>query len=214
MDLAERLEKLYASAVYDVMREMGHDDCVLPPTIRPLRRGDNLAGEVQTINGHYEKGMDVDRTLLGWATVLSQAPAGKVLICQPNNDEIALMGELSAEALTLKGVRGYIADGGCRDVDFLLRRDFPVFARFYTPKDIGGRWLVESMGEPIQIGGVAVRAGDYVLADTDGIVILPADIAEEVVAKTEAVASTENEMRDAILAGVDPVEAYKKYGMF
>jgi regulator of RNase E activity RraA len=70
------------------------------------------------------------------------------------------------------------------------------------------------MGEPIDIGGVTINSGDYVLADIDGVVIIPQDIAEAVVAETEAVASTETAMRDAILGGMDPVDAYKKFDTF
>lgn len=214
MDLTPRLEKLYAGAVYDVLNEMGHPDCVLPPQIVALQPGQRLAGEVHTINGKYQLGLDRHETLLGWATVLSQAPGGKVLICQPNTLEIALMGELSAETLKHKGVRGYIVDGACRDVDFILDMDFPVYCRFNTPKDIVGRWIVASMGEPITIGTVTVNSGDYVLADRDGIVVVPAAMAEEAVSRTEQLATTETAMRDAILGGMDPVDAYRKFGTF
>lgn len=214
MDLTERLEKLYAGAVYDVLNGMGLGDRVLPPGILPLIDGQRLCGEIFTINGSYRPGRDKDETLLGWAKVLSQAPGGKVLVCQPNTYEVALMGELSSEALRHKGVRGYVVDGGTRDVDFLIENKFPVWSRFATPKDIAGCWLAESMGEPIQIGGVPIASGDYLIADRDGIVIVPANIAEEVVGKTEALAVTETAMREAILGGMDAVEAYNTFGTF
>ena len=54
--------------------------------------------------------------------MLSKAPPGHVLVCQPNNHEVALMGELSAETLKNKGVLGYVVDGGCRDTDFILEQ--------------------------------------------------------------------------------------------
>ena len=214
MNLTQRLEKLYVSAVYDVLNEMGRPNCVLPPGIAALQDGQRLAGEVHTMNGEYRPGMDKHETLLGWATVLSKAPAGKVLICQPNTSEVALMGELSAATLESRGVLGYIVDGACRDVDFILETDFPVFCRFNTPKDIAGCWIAASMGEPIVIGDVAIASGDYVMADRDGVVIIPQALAEEVVGKVEAMAATETEMRGAILGGMDPVDAYNKLGTF
>ena len=94
-NLTERLGRLYASAVYDALRSMGHDTCVLPPGISALIPGQKLAGEIFTIDGHFEVGQDASKTLLEWSTVLSKAPSGKVLICQPNTHEVALMGELS-----------------------------------------------------------------------------------------------------------------------
>mgnify|MGYP003670585053 CR=1 FL=1 len=214
MDLTARLEKLYAGAVYDVLNAMGLGHMVLPPGILPLVEGQRLCGEIYTINGSYRPGRDKDETLLGWATVLSKAPGGKVLVCQPNTYEVALMGELSSEALRHKGVRGYVVDGGTRDVDFLIENEFPVWSRFATPKDIAGCWLAESMGEPIQIGGVPIASGDYLIADRDGIVIVPAAIAEEVIGKTEELATTETAMREAILGGMDAIDAYNKFGTF
>lgn len=212
--LTTRLEQLYASAVYDALRSMGQDNCVLPPGISALIPGQKLAGEIFTIEGHFEVGQDANKTLLEWSTVLSKAPSGKVLICQPNTHEVALMGELSSEVLKRKGVLGYIVDGASRDVSFLLENEFPTFCRFNTPKDIVGRWVAKSMGEPIEIGGVRIVSGDYVLADIDGAVIIPRSLAEEAITATEVKASTETEMRSALMDGMDPVDAYKKYGVF
>jgi regulator of RNase E activity RraA len=124
------------------------------------------------------------------------------------------MGELSSETLNLRGVRGYIVDGGCRDSAFILRTGFPVWCRYFTPRDVVGRWVADTIGEPIEIGGVAIRTGDYVLADRDGVVIIPGAMAADVTQKVEQVLSTENKVRTAILQGVDPVEAYLQYGKF
>jgi regulator of RNase E activity RraA len=137
-----------------------------------------------------------------------------VLICQPNDSTVAHMGELSAETLKLKGVRGYVADGGCRDVNFILELGFPVWCRYFSPRDIVGYWLPEQFDQPITIGEVTIHAADLVLGDRDGMVILPRDRAEEIVAAAEAAIGTENLVRKAILEGVDPQEAYLRYGKF
>ena len=212
--LTTRLEQLYASAVYDTLRAMGHDNCVLPSGISARIPGQKLVGEVFTSDGHYEVGQDASKTLLEWSRVLSKAPSGKVLICQPNTHEVALMGELSSEVLKKKGVLGYIVDGDSRDVSFLLENEFPTFCRFNTPKDIVGRWVAKNMGEPIEIGGVKIVSGDYVIADIDGVVIIPRSMAEEAITATALKASTETEMRAALMDGMDPVVAYNKYGVF
>jgi regulator of RNase E activity RraA len=212
--LTQRLQQTYASAVHDVLRAMGHTNCVLPPDIRPLDPAHKLAGEICTVNGRYDTSLDAHHTLMEWTGLLSKAPKGKVLVCQPNTREIALMGELSAETLLHKGVLGYLADGGCRDVEFILKLGFPVFCSFLTPKDIVARWVPESFGEPIIIGGVRIRSGDYVLADRDGVVIIPGEITETVVTETEAVMKKENKVRSAILGGMDPQEAYRQFGKF
>ena len=212
--LAARLMNCYAAAVHDVLRGMGHGRCVLPPNIKPLDPTKKLAGEIYTVSGHIDITRDPHDTLVQWTGLLSKAPPGKVLVCQPHTYDIALMGELSAETLNFRGVRGYVVDGGCRDTDFILELGFPVFCSFTTPKDIVGRWVPDRFGEPLTIGEVTIRSGDYLLADRDGVVIIPGSMVNEVVSKTEEVLQTENTVRTAILAGMDPQEAYLKFGKF
>jgi regulator of RNase E activity RraA len=124
------------------------------------------------------------------------------------------MGELSSETFTYRGVRGYIVDGGCRDSAFILRIGFRVWCRYLTPRDIVGRWVADGFGEPIVIGGVTIRTGDYVMADRDGVVIIPRQIVAEVIERVEQVLQTENKVRSAILEGIDPVDAYLQYRKF
>jgi regulator of RNase E activity RraA len=66
----------------------------------------------------------------------------------------------------------------------------------------------------VTIGSVTIRTGDYLLGDRDGVVIIPRELVEEVVVKTEEVVATESDMRRALIGGMDPVEAYEKYGKF
>ncbi|MAA91688.1 MAG: methyltransferase [Deltaproteobacteria bacterium] len=212
--LDERLMACYASAVHDVLRGLGIDNCVLPPEIMALSPGQKLAGEIYTISGHIDRTLSRHDSLLAWTQVLSKVPGGKVLVCQPNTKEIALMGELSARALMVKDTKGYVVDGRCRDVDFILDLDFPVFCDLNTPADIVERWTYDRLGDPISIGTVTICSGDWLIADRDGVVVIPGDIAEQVVGETETVMSTESEMRDCILAGMDPEQAYLKYGKF
>ena len=146
---------------------------------------------------------------------MSNAEKNSVIVCQPNNNSIALMGELSAEALKLKGVRGYITDAGCRDVTRIKSEiKLPIYCRYNTPKDVAGRWVVNEMGASIKIGEVNINTGDYIIADEDGIVIIPKNIIFKVINKAKEDLRSENKMRDAILNGVDPKEAYLKYRKF
>lgn len=213
-DLADRLARCYSGAVYDAMREVGLPPAVLPSSIRPIDPSSVLAGPVWTCAGRMDGTGDADSSLLGWTRLLSAAPSGSVVVCQPNDSTIAHMGELSAEALMLRGIRGYLVDGGCRDSRLIVERGFPVFARYRTPADIVGRWIVESLGDPIAIGDVTIRTGDFLVADVDGAVVMPADRAGEVVARAEHLMSTESDMRRAIVSGMDPVEAYDRFGVF
>ena len=120
----------------------------------------------------------------------------------------------SAETLQFRGVRGYIVDGGCRDTAFIRKLGFPVFCDKATPTDIVGAWVPAAYDEPISFGQVLVRPGDHVLADCDGIVVIPGSIASDVIGAAEAAMTTEDKVRAAILSGVEPQQAYLDHGKF
>ena len=77
-----------------------------------------------------------------------------------------------------------------------------------------GAWTLESLGQPIEMEGVPIRTGDFVLADIDGIVVVPAQQAAAVITEVEKVMNTENSVRNAIFRGVSPKDAYLRYGKF
>ena len=213
-DFVNRLSKCYTGVVHDIMRDMGFKNFTLPPNIKPSKDKYVIAGEIFTIEGEVDKSLDHHESLLAWTGFLSKAPENKVIICQPNNDEVALMGELSAETLQSKGVKGYIVDGGSRDMDFILSIDFPVWSKFYTPRDVVAYWKPTKYAEKIKIGDVEIFNNDYALADIDGVVIVPKKHIEEILVKSEELINTENLLRKAIREGMDPQKAYIKFKAF
>ncbi len=214
MTLAQRLHQCYTGAVHDVLRERELTNFVLPRDVNPVDPNMKAAGRVFTMTGRIDHTVSAHDTLLQWTGFLSKAPRDSVIVCQPNDDTIAHMGELSAEVLQYRGVRGYIVDGGARDTDFICRIGFPTFCRYTVPIDVVGVWVPTAMGEPIEIGDVQIETGDYVIADRDGVVRIPGEMAEDVTAAAEKVMTTENLVRKAILEGGDPQEAYLKYEKF
>ena len=214
MTLADRLYGCHSSVVHDVLKDLGLPLRVLPRTIVGLERTMKTAGPVFTIRGRPDPTLDKHTSLYEWAGLLSRAPAGHVVVCQPQDDTRALFGGLSAESLALKNVRGYIVDGGCRDVQAIADQGFPVFARYATPIDIVCAWRAEAFEQPVAIGGQQVLPDDYVLADRDGIVLVGAANVEAVVAAAERKMATEGDMVRAIRAGEDPQAAYLRYRVF
>jgi 4-hydroxy-4-methyl-2-oxoglutarate aldolase len=212
--ISERLARCYTGVVHDVMRGMGLRDFTLPPELRPLFPERRLAGPAFTIDGRVDPGADAHETLLAWTGLLSQAKPGHIWVSQPNDRVVAHMGELSAETLKNKGVIGCVADGFVRDVDFLIEMGFQTWSRGHTPRDIVGYWLPRAVEVEIRIGDVTIAPGDYLLGDRDGLVRVPRGIVEDVLAKAETAIATENKVRTAILAGVDPQQAYLKFGKF
>jgi regulator of RNase E activity RraA len=214
IDLGRRLEACYTGVVFDILRQRGIRDTVLPKDVRPVAASKTLAGPVFTMAGSPKPELDGHQSLLRWTEFLTEAPAGHVVVSTGQDDQRALMGELSAETLQFRGVRGYITDGGCRDCGHITRMGFPVYARFRTPRDVVGAWTPDTYQQPLDFCGVVVRPGDYVLADIDGAVVVPSAIAEAVVSEAEEAMQKENLVRKAILEGVPPREAYLRFGKF
>jgi regulator of RNase E activity RraA len=212
--LTERLLHCYTGVVHDVMRAMGLRDFTLPAELRPLFAERRLAGPAFTIEGRVDPRADAHETLLAWTGLLSKAKPGHIWVSQPNDRVVAHMGELSAETLKNKGVLGCVADGYVRDVDFLIEMGFQTWSRGFTPRDIVGYWLPKAIEGEIRIGDVTISQGDYLVGDRDGLIRIPRAITGEVIGKAEAAISTENKVRTAILAGVDPQQAYLQFGKF
>ena len=112
-EISDRLSKCFSSVIHDVMRDDGFKNFVLNPKIKSNKEKHKIAGQIFTIEGKADNSFSHHETLLAWTGLLSKAPSDKVLICQPNDNNIALMGELSAETLQKKNIRVYITDGGC-----------------------------------------------------------------------------------------------------
>ena len=210
----ERLEKLYVCIIHDVLRDRDLNNQVLPYDIRPLTDGLVVAGAAFPVSGRLDSTISDDDSLLAWTEFLSKAPEGSIVVLSANDDSYAHMGELSAETLLSRGVRGFVTDGGTRDVKLVREIGFPVWCRYATPSDIVGRWTIDTVGEPITIGGSTVESGDWVLADDDGIVILPEGVAEQTISKAEQLVTSEDAVRTAIREGMSPKDAYIKYRKF
>lgn len=210
----ERLEACYTGVVHDVLRAMGLTDFTLPSEMRPLLADRPMAGPAFTIEGKADPKADAHETLLAWTGLLSKAKPGHIWTCQPNDRIVAHMGELSAETLKDKGVRGCAVDGFIRDTNFLISIGFQSWSRGHTPRDVVGHWLPVAHEIDIRIGDVVIAPGDYLVGDRDGLLRVPKDIIEEVIEKSEVAMATESEVRKAIKSGVDPQEAYLKFGKF
>ena len=212
--LTERLERCYTGVIHDTMRAMGLRDFTLPPELRPLMPEKTLAGPAFTIQGRVDRDADPHETLLAWTGLLSKAPAGSIWTSQPNDRVVAHMGELSAETLRNKGVRGCVVDGLVRDTNFILALGFQTWSRGFTPRDIVGYWLPAATEVPIRIGEVDIAPGDYLVGDRDGMIRVPVAHVEQVLERSEQAMNTESKVRKAILEGVDPQQAYLRFGKF
>lgn len=213
-DPAARFGTLYAAALADVLDGLGLPRQTLPPALRPLAPGMRVAGPAFPVEGRPAKGLGYDESITRILACLGAVPPGHVAVYATNDRESAQFGELSATSLAARGAAGVVLDGGCRDVDLVVRQGFPVFCRYTTPQDSVPRWKLERCGHEIEIEGVRVATGDWVVGDADGVVVVPADRVDEVLEEAERLAATENEVRAAVRRGTAPLEAYRRYGKF
>jgi regulator of RNase E activity RraA len=210
----DRFAALYTAALVDILDGRGLREQTLPPAIRPLAPGMRVAGQAFTVEGAASAHDDWDGTLRRTLAMLGAVPAGHVAVYACHHDRSAHFGELSAVSLASRGVAGCVIDGGCRDTRFIADEGFPVFTRYVTPEDSTWRWEVTATQVPVTIGTVRVEPGDWVVGDEDGVLVVPAAVAAEVLAEAEAKAATESEIRAAVRAGMTPLDAYERYGTF
>jgi 4-hydroxy-4-methyl-2-oxoglutarate aldolase len=214
-ELARRFAVLYTGALTDVLDRRGYLQQTLPTELAPLRPGMRLAGPVYTVLGRPHPGHDYDTSIRRILRMLGSVTPGSVAVYQTNDRANAHLGELSVTSLASRGCVGAVIDGGARDIDYMLRQDFPVFARYTTPQDCVPRWELLAHGDvSIEIGAVQVSPGDWIVGDRDGLVVVPGECVEDVLGEAEQKVATEDEIRDAVRAGALPLAAYERYGTF
>jgi len=213
-DVCRRFEVLYTGAISDVLDEMGYRHQVLPTSIQALEMGQLVTGLAMPVEGEPTESTDPEEVYIPLLKMLGDIRPGDVIVSQPHDEVSAHLGELSCETAKFRGARGVVIDGGARDIDYILKLGVPVFCRYRTPSDIMGRWKLTAHGHSVKIGQVTVRRGDFIVGDKDGVLAIPREITLQVLEKSEEVVSTENLVRKAILQGVHPVDAYRKYGRF
>jgi regulator of RNase E activity RraA len=142
--------------------------------------------------------------------------------CRPDDVLIAaaagsmrsgIWGELLSTAARNSGCVGTIVDGAVRDVQKMRAMNFTAFARGVCIYDSQNRQRVIDIDVPVDIGGVRIASGDLVVADCDGIVIVPQAVEEEALARAWEKVHAENVTRDAIKGGMKATAAYEKYGV-
>ena len=130
------------------------------------------------------------------------------------DDESAQWGEVMTAASKKQGCRGAVIDGGVRDTELVLNQNFPVFNKYRTSNGMMGRFRMIGYQLPIQIGNVFISPGDVVFGDIDGVIIIPRDIAYEVLVRAEQILGHEVEIRNWVKEGISPTDVVKKGGYF
>lgn len=204
---------LYSAVLADILDTLGHRTSVLPYYIRPLAPHWRIVGRAVTLAMGPALEMPQTPYALEMECV-DQLQTGDVLVASTRNDtSCALWGELLSTACKARGAAGVVTDGLTRDVEKILRLDFPVFAAGMTPLDSKGRLEGLFINGPVLIGECMVHPGDLVFADFDGVVVVPANLAEHVLQLALAKVTGENRVREELAAGKSVRETFSQYGI-
>ncbi|MGI6037330.1 MAG: 4-carboxy-4-hydroxy-2-oxoadipate aldolase/oxaloacetate decarboxylase, partial [Limnochordia bacterium] len=162
--------------------------------MKPLYSGARVCGPALTVKTYAH-----DNLMLHKALQIAQP--GDVLVCEAGRyTEGALWGDLISTSAQVKGIAGLVLEGAVRDRDDIAALGFPVFCTAVLP---GGTYKSNpgSINIPISCGGVVVNPGDIVVGDSDGVVIVPREYAEEILAKCQETLAKEEDMRRRVLNG-------------
>jgi regulator of RNase E activity RraA len=211
-----RLRSLGAPLLSDVMDSLGLMQQAMRPFVRPLNEDDILIGRART--GLYmpkytvtpgENPYEVEIALV------DDLKPGEipVLACGGPTDRIAPWGELLSTASQARGAAGCVTDGLVRDIKQIRAMQFPVFHGGIGPLDTKGRARMMERDIPIECAGVRVRSGDIVFGDADGVVVIPSERADEVIAKAQEKARGEDATRDELRNGKLLGEVFSRHGI-
>lgn len=211
--LCERYEALYTGAVSDVLREFVLMDQALPHAIVPLRDEMKVAGIAFTIRS--AKDPTVSGEMDTRARMLEEIHPHAVLVWDTaGEDEAAHWGEMMTATARGRGARGAVVDGGLRDTHQVLAQGFPVWHRYRTSNGSLGRCKITGYQVPITIGKVIIRPGDLIVADIDGALVVPRDIAYDVLVRAEEIQAAEKSIRQWAESGLSAGEIVGRGGYF
>jgi 4-hydroxy-4-methyl-2-oxoglutarate aldolase len=205
--IVEEFEKLPTSNVSDALdrfRIKGGLEGIIP-----IVDGVRIAGTAFTVR--FIPASQVE--LKPWVTYIDKAQPGDVVVIDNGGRTYCTVwgGLLSARARDM-GIKGTVIDGVCRDVDVIKALRYPVFSRgrfMMTGKD---RVQLAGLNEPINIANVLVKPGDVIVADDNGVVVVPQEKAEEVLGAALEIYEKESKILDEVKKGVPLAEARAKYG--
>jgi len=214
VELFQKIEStLYTAVIADALDELGFHDCAMREYLRPLSPDAKFAGWARTILCHDVYSMPDDPYELEIEAVDSILPGEIVAVSTGESKRNAPWGELLSTAARARGARGAVIDGLVRDVKTIQKLGFPVFCAGIKPVDSMGRGMVSDYNVPVQCGGISVTPGDLIVADYDGVVVIPVRVLDQTLELAARKVTKENHSRAALEKGAYLSDVYAKYGV-
>lgn len=211
-ELVRRFEGLGTSVTADALDSLGHRNQILPAGISLISGPGTVAGRAATLGVVAVDAVPEVPYIIQFEALERLGP-GEILVIDTPPVSAAFWGELLTTRAIQRGCLGAVINGYTRDLDCVRNYEFPLWCRGSHPADSAGRLDANSVREPIMIGEVAIETGDIVVADTDGIVVVPAAVATEVVCAAEEKTGVEDLVRDELQSGASVHEVFEKYGV-
>jgi 4-hydroxy-4-methyl-2-oxoglutarate aldolase len=200
-EMLERLAKLDTCSVSDSLDTMSVNGVLLG--LAGLSTQRRIVGRAVTVKLVPSDGKKAARHL-GTAAVEASGPASVIVVEHNGRTDVAGWGGILSLAAKRRGTAGVIIDGACRDVDEAREMQLPIYARVGVPRTARGRIMEENWNIPVELCGIRIAPGDYLIADGSGVVVIPQDIAAELILRAERIVATEALMAQAVREG-EPV---------
>jgi regulator of RNase E activity RraA len=216
-----RLIKSFSADMYDVLDKMGYPNQCLDLNIKPLRDDMKVAGPAFTYWGMREPRFDADlpRPDFDNCAIYERFyPGCVVVINAEKDDQVGHWGEMMSYGARNAGASGAVIDGGTRDKANILKiADWSCFARYTSPVESKKRWRPKECQVPILMSGtlmrhVKVNPGDWILGDSDGVIVIPQEILQDALAAVEELSRIEELSRRDLAKGDTFKEVYNRYG--
>lgn len=205
--------ELFSAVVCDALDSLGYKNQsprvpLVPQTVEGV-----LIGRCRTTLWSDMAHEDPDPYALELQAVDACQPDDVMIAAAGGSERSGVWGELLSTAARNSGCVGVIVDGSVRDVQQMREMEFPVYARDRCIYDSMNRQRVIDIDVPVEIDGVRFCPVDLVVADVDGVVVVPQDVETEAISRAWNKVHAENVTRDAIKGGMKATDAYKKYGV-
>jgi len=212
-ELLQRFEKLYTGAINDALREACLLEQALPGRIKPLREYKTIAGFAFTVKS--APNVKITGEMEFRTQMLDDMSEDHFVVWDTSRDDKAtLWGGVMTATAKRKKIKAACIDGGIRDTHQILKAEFPIFYEYRISNGSLGRCLITHYQIPIKIGDVDIKPGDIIVGDIDGIVVVPRDIAYNILIRAEQFLVNENEIFDWVHQGDTIQDITAKGGYF